>query len=211
MFQTEPKYVVTSENLKALGLEPKGYALYLGRFSPEKNCHLLIDVFEKLDTSMKLILAGGSSHTDEYVANLHQHQSERIKLLAWLSGDALEEILTNAALFVLPSDMEGMSLSLLDAMGAGVCVLASDVPENIETIGNAGFTFRRGDAKDLQRMLTLLLGDQALREETGGRAQERVRQHYLWENVAIQMSSVYESLIGRCNKSVFPKKTSRAA
>ena len=77
---------------------------------------------------MKLVLAGGSSHSDSYLASLRAHQSERIKFLDWLSGEALEEVLTNAALFVLPSDMEGMSLALLDAMGAGICVLASDIP-----------------------------------------------------------------------------------
>lgn len=205
MYQTELKCAGRLAHLETLGLKSKEYALYLGRFSPEKNCHLLIDAFERLDTPMKLVLAGGSSHTDEYVANLREHQSDRIKFVDWLSGDALDEILTNAALFVLPSDMEGMSLSLLDAMGAGVCVLASDVPENVEPIGNAGFTFKRGDARDLQRMLTSLLGNPTLREETGRRAQERVRQHYLWKNVAIQMNSVYQSLVGARKKLYFRK------
>jgi len=76
------------------------------------------------------VLAGGSSHTEKYVAHLRAHESDQIKFLDSLSGDALEEVLTNAALFVLPSDLEGLSLALLDAMGAGGCVLASDVPEN---------------------------------------------------------------------------------
>jgi glycosyltransferase involved in cell wall biosynthesis len=208
----EPGYATHLLSSETFGLKPKEYVLYLGRFSPEKNCHLLINAFQTLETPMKLVLAGGSSHTDEYAANLYKHQSDRIKLVDWLSGGALEEILTNAALFVLPSDMEGMSLSLLDAMGAGVCVLATDVPENVETIGNAGFTFRRGDAHDLQRLLTLLLGDPALREETGRRAQERVRQQYLWESVATQMNSVYESLMSRSAlKLAFPRKAFRKA
>ena len=94
----------------------------LGRFSPEKNCDLLIDAFEKAQTPIKLVLAGGSSHTEKYVAHLRKHESDQIKFLDWLSGDALEEVLTNAALFVLPSDLEGLSLALLDAMGCGrVC------------------------------------------------------------------------------------------
>jgi glycosyltransferase involved in cell wall biosynthesis len=168
--------------------------LYLGRFSPEKNCHLLIQAFEKLETSMKLVMAGGSSHTDDYVASLRAHQCERIRILDWVSGNTLDDLLTNAALFVLPSDMEGMSMALLDAMGAGVCVLASDVPENIETIGDAGFTFKAGNGHDLQQMLGLLITSPPLRESAGLCAQERIRRHYLWDNVAIEMSSVYESL-----------------
>jgi glycosyltransferase involved in cell wall biosynthesis len=129
-------------NLACRGLSPGEYVLFLGRFSPEKNCHLLIEAFENLTTPLKLVLAGGSSHTDEYAASLRKHQGDKIKVLDWLSGDALEQVLTNAALFVLPSDLEGLSLALLDAMGAGICVLASDTPENQEAMGDAGFYFQ---------------------------------------------------------------------
>ena len=183
--------------LDGFGLEPGRYVLFAGRFSPEKNCHLLIEAFEKLQTTMKLILAGGSSHTDGYVRRIRHHESDRIKFLDWLSGIALEELLTNAALFVLPSDMEGMSLALLDAMGAGVCVLASDIPENLETIGGAGFTFKRGDVEDLRSMLEVLLSNENLRTNAGRLAQERIRQNYLWGTVAEEISSVYQSLMGR--------------
>jgi glycosyltransferase involved in cell wall biosynthesis len=185
---------LAGDYLKSIGLEPNGYVLFLGRFSPEKNCHLLIEAFENLDVPMKLVLAGGSSHTDDYVTLLRQHQSDRIRILDWVSGEALEELLTNAAVFVLPSDLEGLSLALLDAMGAGICVLASDVPENDEALGDAGFTFRRRDVKDLERMLALLLSDPVLRENVGLRAQERVRRNYLWEQVATEMQAVYSSL-----------------
>jgi len=77
---------------------------------------------------MKLVLAGGSSYTDDYATSVRDRSDKRIKVLDWLSGDVLEEVLTNAALFVLPSDLEGSCLALLDAMGAGVCALASDTP-----------------------------------------------------------------------------------
>jgi glycosyltransferase involved in cell wall biosynthesis len=184
----------TGNYLESAGLQPDGYVLFLGRFSPEKNCDLLIEAFEKLDTPMKLVLAGGSSHTDNYVARLRQHQSERVKVLDWISGDALAEVLTNAALFVLPSDLEGLSLALLDAMGAGLCVLASDAPENVEAIGDAGFTFLRGEINDLRRMLALLLGDPVLRKNIGRRAQARVRREYPWEEVAKGMGALYSSL-----------------
>jgi glycosyltransferase involved in cell wall biosynthesis len=181
--------------LEAFGLRAKQYVLYLGRFSPEKNCHLLISAFEKTDTPMKLALAGGSSHTDAYSSRMRQHASERIKILDWLSGDALQDVLTNAALFVLPSDMEGLSLSLLEAMGAGVCVLASDTPENREVISDCGFTFKAGDETDLQRMLRLLLSDADLRDTAGARARTRIRANYLWEQVTGQLTSLYTQLV----------------
>ena len=188
--------------LERIGIQPDCYVLFLGRFSPEKNCDLLIKAFEKLDTPMKLILAGGSSHTGDYVARLQQHQSDRIKILTWISGHELEEVLTNAALFVLPSDMEGLSLALLDAMGAGVCALASDTPENIEALSNTGFTFRRGDVDDLQRMMATLLAEPRLRENVATRGKERVQREYLWEEVARETEAVYSSVVKIAQKKL---------
>src|SRR5207237_2615858 len=96
-----------------LGLTARNYILFLGRFSPEKNCDLLIDAYRRIDTPVKLVLAGGSSHTDDYARKLRAHQSGRIRLLDYVSGDMLDELLTNAMLFVLPSDLEGMALAAL--------------------------------------------------------------------------------------------------
>src|ERR1700682_5003319 len=105
------------------------YVLFLGRFSPEKNCRLLIDAFENVNTDMKLVLAGGSSHSDSYVKSLRRHESDKVRFLPWVSGNDLEELLSNAALFVLPSELEGLSLALLDAMWAGRAVGASNYTE----------------------------------------------------------------------------------
>ena len=154
---------------------------------------------------MKLVLAGGSSHTDDYVAQIRSRESDRIKILDWLSGDALQEVLTNAALFVLPSDLEGLSLSLLEAMGAGLCVLASDTPENCEVIQDCGFTFRAGDADDLRRMLTLILADADLRDVFGQKALARVKHNYLWDQVAAQIEATYRDLIAQPARTASPK------
>src|SRR5947209_20495352 len=148
----------------------------MGRFSPEKNCHLLIEAFKRIETDVKLALAGGSSHSDDYMAALHRHESDKIRFADWVAGDALDDLLTNAMLFVLPSDLEGLSLALLEAMGAGICVLASDIPENREVVEGAGFTFRRGDVHDLERMMRLLISEAQVREAVGRDARERVRE-----------------------------------
>jgi len=179
------------------GLEPDNYILFLGRFSPEKNCHLLIEAYEKLDTRAKLVLAGGSSYTNAYVDELRKHQSERVLFLDWVHGAALDELLTNAALFVLPSDLEGLSLALLDAMGAAVCVLTSDIPENREVIEGTGFTFQPGDATDLARMLRFLLSDTRAREVAGRNAQARVQERYLWPRIATEIGHSYVELTER--------------
>src|SRR6202035_3115710 len=105
----------------------------------------------------------------------------------WVSGDALDELLTNAMLFVLPSDIEGLSLALLDAMGAGVCVLTSDIPENCELVEGSGFTFKHGNLDDLTRMLQLLISEPEIRKAAAAKAREKVWEHYLWGRVVKQI------------------------
>lgn len=187
--------------LRKFGLRPDEYVLFLGRLSPEKNCDLLIKAFAGISTTFKLVLAGASSHTDGYAESLKNMNDDRVIFTGWLAGDALDEALTNAAVFVLPSDLEGLSLSLLDAMGARRCVLASDIPENVEAVGDAGFVFRRGDAEDLRRQLTMLIADKNLRENTGERAQERARKMYSWDEIAKQTEKIYSELTGRTSGS----------
>ena len=186
----------TASQLVAWGLQPGQYILFLGRFSPEKNCHLLIEAYEQLHTQMKLVLAGGSSHTDSYAEQLRRHDNGKIVFLNWVSGDALDELLTNAALFVLPSDLEGMSLALLDAMGAGICALTSDLPENRELIEDVGFTFRPRDVGHLARMLTLLTSNAEVRKSAGEKAMRKAREQFLWPDIARRVSEVYEELVG---------------
>ena len=142
------------------------------------------------------MLAGGSSHSEAYAKEVRRHQSDRIRVLDWVSGEALDELLTNAMLFVLPSDLEGLSLALLDAMGAGVCVLASDIPENRELVDGSGFTFRRGDQNDLERMLQLLISEPEIRKAAARKARERVWEHYLWGRVAREIEGNYLALAG---------------
>jgi glycosyltransferase involved in cell wall biosynthesis len=180
------------------------YILFLGRFSPEKNCHLLIQAFENLNTTMKLVLAGGSSHSDDYVESLRRHESSNIRFLPWVSGDDLNELLSNAAVFVLPSAIEGLSLALLDAMAAGVCVLTSDIPENNEAVEGAGFTFRHGDQADLERMLDLLIHEPELRSQAAVRERERIQSQYLWPEIARSIEKTYYNVLGWSPRDYIP-------
>ena len=184
------------------GFEPGNYILFLGRFSPEKNCHLLIQAYERIDTEVKLVLAGGSNCSDAYSQELRRHASDRIRLLDYVSGDAFEELLTNAMLFVLPSDLEGLSLALLEAMGAGLCVLVSDIPENCELVDGVGFTFKRGDVFDLERMLRLLIADDPVREAAGQAAKQRIREQYLWPKIVTEIEQIYLEMAGWENRDL---------
>ena len=189
---TDVRHRGNAAHLAALGVNPGAYVLYMGRLSPEKNCHLLIEAFRRLKTPHKLVLAGGSSYSDQYANGLRAHEGDQIRILDWISGPSRDELIANALLFVLPSDLEGLSVALLEAMGAGVCVLTSDIPENREVVDGAGFTFKHGDVLDLERMLRLLLSDAQVREAAARRGQQRVRDRYLWRAVAEDVDRVYQ-------------------
>ena len=178
------------------GLEPGKYVLFLGRLSPEKGCHLLVEAFENVETDAKLVMAGASSYSNAYIQDLQTLASERIRILDCASGETLDELLTNAMLFVLPSDLEGLSLALLDAMGAGLCVLASDIPENRELVDGAGFTFQRGNATDLADRLRFLIANPAVREAAGRTARRRVEEQYQWQKIAGDIEKTYFQLMG---------------
>jgi glycosyltransferase involved in cell wall biosynthesis len=196
------------EKIVHWGLEPGEYILFLGRFSPEKGCHLLIDAYESLNTKVKLVMAGVASYCPEYARRLRTHAGERIKILDGVSGEVLDELLTNAMIFVLPSELEGLSLALLDAMGAALCVLGSDVAENREAIGDAGFTFRCGDSADLADRLRFLIANPAVRAAAAEAAKRRVRQHYQWSMIAQEIERAYFEMMGWPPNAMALKKPS---
>jgi glycosyltransferase involved in cell wall biosynthesis len=189
------------------GLEPGRYILFLGRFSPEKGCHLLVEAFEQIETDVMLVMAGASSYCDDYSRELRAHASEKIRMLDWVSGETLDELLTNAMIFVLPSDLEGLSLALLDAMGAGLCVLTSDVPENREVVEGAGFTFQRGNVSDLADRLRFLIASPALRDAAGKAARRRIQEQYQWQKIAEDIERAYFEILGWGKQSALPKKS----
>jgi glycosyltransferase involved in cell wall biosynthesis len=114
-------------------------------------------------------------------------------------------------MFVLPSDLEGLSLALLDAMGAGLCVLTSDVPENVEVVEGAGFTFQRGNPADLAERLRFLIANPAVRVAAGRAAKSRIRDQYLWPRIAEEIERVYFAVIGQGVSEAVPKKPSASA
>jgi len=137
------------------------------------------------------------------LAEMGQTPKDRIKELAELTlqlikpGMNLEELYSNALLFVLPSTVEGLSLSLLEAMAFGRCVVSSDIPENREIIGDAGFVFKNGDPGDLERILRGIIGQPELLRGLGQRARELVLKKYDWDEITRATEAVYQSVLQR--------------
>lgn len=122
------------------GLTKGEYILFLARLVPEKGVHYLLDAYKEIQTDKKLVIAGGSSHTDDYVNEVREKaaQDPRVILTGFVQGELLEELYSNAYVYVLPSDVEGMPISLLEAMSYGNCCLVSDIAENLEVVTDVG-------------------------------------------------------------------------
>lgn len=120
-----------SEIKAKYGLEKDGYILFLARIVPEKGLHYLLHAFEQIETDKKLVIAGGSSHSQEYVQEMVDlaAKDSRVIMTGFVQGEVLEELYSNAYCFVLPSDIEGMALGLPEAMSYGNCCIASNIPK----------------------------------------------------------------------------------
>lgn len=149
---------------KKFGLEKDKYILFLGRIVPEKGITYLLEAFSKIDTDMKLVIAGGKSHTDEYEHQIKMmaKKDKRVILTGFVQGNLFSELYSNTYLYVLPSDVEGMPISLLEAMSFGRRCLVSDIPENKEACKDYALYFEKSNVKDLKRKLESALKNPGL-------------------------------------------------
>ena len=175
------------------GLEKDGYILFLARIVPEKGLHYLIEAFYQMKTDKKLVIAGGSSHSHAYMEQIREMASrdERILMTDFVHGQCLEELYSNAYLFVLPSDVEGMALTLLEAMSFGNCCLVSDIKENTEVVEEHAVTFQKGDVEDLKRKLSGLLEAPERVEAIRRESQEFICAKYNWDEVVTETLKLY--------------------
>lgn len=176
------------------GLEENGYFLFLARIVPEKGIHYLIEAFANIDTDKKLVIAGGSSQAFDYMDKVHgmAAKDKRVIMTDFVQGQILEELYSNAYAFVLPSDVEGMSLSLLEAMSYGNCCLVSDICENTEVTEDKALIFQKGNVKDLQDKLEYLLQNPDKVEEYKRNASDYICAKYSWDDAVEQTIEVYK-------------------
>lgn len=177
------------------GLEKNGYILFLGRIVPEKGLHYLIEAFKQLDTSKKLVIAGGVSGTAGYAEMVKAQAAgdHRILFTDFVQGRFLEELYSNAWAYVLPSDLEGMPISLLEAMSYGNCCLVSDIPECAEVVEDKALLFRRGDVRDLTEKLDLICRDKKTVFRYKRSAADYITGKYNWDETAAMTEKLYES------------------
>jgi len=192
------------QELYGLGLAPRGYLFCAGRLTPEKGLHYLIEAHQKARTDKRLVIAGSCPHKSRYVDELRRLANDQVLFPGFVQGRLLQELFGHAYLYCQPSNLEGLPLSVLEAMSHGTCVLASDIAAHLEALDGHGFTFRAGDVDDLAAKLQALLADPARVQATGLAAREHVCRHRTWDVTTDHYEALYENLVSEKRAGLVP-------
>lgn len=180
--------------IRSYGLEGGDYILFVARLVPEKGCHFLIEAFNRLKTDKKLVIAGGSSHSDEYVEQLKAMAGENVIFTGYVYGDELHELYTNAYCYIHPSTIEGLPITLLEAIAYGKCVVASDILPNLEVVKDNALVFQSKNVEDLEKSLRIALSDSDLVLDLGKRAQIMGVAEYSYDSIAEKTEKLYKAV-----------------
>jgi len=184
------------QRMRQWDLRPRQYLLAVARLVREKGLHYLIRAFQSLDTSCKLVIAGTGGLDADYERELHRMAGPQVVFTGAADRELLGELYSNALLFVLPSELEGMSIALLEAMSCGLPVVVSDIPENACVVGDDSFTFRNRDVAHLHEVLDTVLSHPEIHVELGDRCRQRA-ERYSWPQVTTQLEQVYRFVLGQ--------------
>lgn len=197
----EVQTVTATDRVRAFGLESKKYILNVGRLVPHKGVHYLIEAFKALRQEgsrgdLKLVVVGAAAYTSDYEKTLKDLAVGRddILFLGYQSGEALRQLYAHAYVYVQPSESEGLPVVVLEAMSYGRPVLVSDIPENMEAMRRAGFSFRNKDVADLADKLGSLVSHPEIVEDAAKNTQEVIRKYFNWEIIAVHTEAVYLSI-----------------
>ena len=175
------------------GLMKDSYILFLGRLVPEKGIQYLVEAFKNVKSDKKLVIAGGSSDTDSFMKELMESAKgdERIIFTGFVQGQMLDELYSNAYIYTLPSDLEGMPLSLLEAMSYGNCCLVSDIPECAEVVEDRALTFKKSNVDDLKEKLQNACDHPEKVKEYKERAADFICEKYNWDEIVEETIDLY--------------------
>ncbi|MBN1421572.1 MAG: glycosyltransferase [Planctomycetes bacterium] len=185
------------------GLAPRGYFLFLARLVGEKRPDLAIEAFRSVETPLRLVIAGGGDEEYETALRSLAEGDPRILFAGPVAGRALEALQAHAYAYILPSEIEGLAISLLEALRFDVPAIVSDIPENAEVVlppaapKPFALAFRSGDAGDLARCIARLAGDPALRGTLARGARAHVAARYDWDRIAGEVWGVILDAMAR--------------
>jgi glycosyltransferase involved in cell wall biosynthesis len=183
------------ETLQRLGLEAGRYILYVSRLEPENNAHIVMDAYVASGIDLPLVVVGDAPYATNYKRSLDARAAAHpgIRMTGYIFGTGYAELQSNAALYVQATEVGGTHPALVEAMGRGACIVANDVPEHREVLGDAGCYYARNDASSLAAVMRELIDDPSHRAELGAKAAARAEAAFSWDHVTDE----YERLFGR--------------
>jgi glycosyltransferase involved in cell wall biosynthesis len=194
-YGTDLEPVPDDGTLARVGLESGRYVLYVSRLEPENNAHVVIDAYARVLSDLPLAIVGDAPYASEYIARLHATTDRRVRFLGAIYGDGYRVLRSHATAYVQATEVGGTHPALVEAMGFGNTILANDVPEHHETLGDAGRYYRGPEA--LTGELQRILDDPTAAEALGRRAHDRAVAIYGWDSIADAYEAWLESLIER--------------
>lgn len=194
---TEQHENILAQEIKKWGLEKDNYILVVSRLISHKGIHHLVEAYKQIETEKKLVIVGDGCHTDNYVKYLKSLAvgCKNIIFTGNQTGKILSELFSNCFLFVQPSESEGLSIALLEAMSYGKCCVVSDISENIEVVGENTGVFETNSVESLKNKLIYFLNNPIIVKEYGDRLKVRAEQEYNWENITSQTLEIYNGLL----------------
>lgn len=186
--------VETKDVFREFGVTPGKYVLYVSRLEPENNAHLVVKAFEKVKTDMKCVIVGDAPYNGQYIEELRKTQDPRIIFTGYVFGQGYHEFQSNAYFYVQGTEVGGTHPALLEGMGHGNCVLANDVPEHHEVLGDAGVYFNTGNNGDLTEKMQYLLDNPDVVASFGEKAVDRIKTHYTWDKITEDYEKLFVKL-----------------
>ncbi len=180
--------------LTKLGLDKGGYVLYVSRFEPENNALLVRQAYDEIaNSAKKLVMIGDAPYAGKYIRKVKNTSNPNIIFTGYLFGDQYKELLSNAYFFIQATEVGGTHPALIEAMGAGNCVLANDVTEHREVLGDAGFYYK--GKEELKKMIQFLIDNEKVVEEKGNSARRIVEEKYSWEKITDQYERLFYEVV----------------
>jgi glycosyltransferase involved in cell wall biosynthesis len=192
---TDFNHITSDSELAKFGLKKRGYIVFIARLVKHKNAHILIQAYQQMARKYgkKLVIVGSGSFTPEYESYLHNLATgdKNIIFTGHQSGRTLKQLFANAAVYVLPSASEGLSISLLEAGSYGVPIIASNIRENLEIVGDLAYIAKVNNIISLKHQLEKVLGDYRGAMELAEMLQAEIKYHYSWNNIVKAIENVY--------------------
>lgn len=171
------------ETLHRLRLAPEEYFLYVSRLEPENNAHLVVKAYERVRSSKKLVIVGDAPYAARYIETVRATRDPRILFPGALYGDDYRQLQANAFCYIHATEVGGTHPALIEAMGYGNLIVANETPENCETLGGAGLTYRKNDAGKLSEILQEIENRPAEFAHLKAAALHRAETVYSWDSV----------------------------